>query len=154
MFFNNKVNRKKYVIFMGIAALLILCLGVEGFIKPIHLSNEKISKIFIAINISSDAISACGDATIEDEKAMKEVIGILNNVKVKLGKYSFHDLEGDSPSAWITIYDGTKEMDYIAFYYDIVTYNGNYYKISISQYDKLIDLCKQYGNVSGLEISY
>ena len=72
----------------------------------------------------------------------------MNDIKVMPGKYSVYDLEGESPSAWIVIYDGTKVVNSIDFYYNIVAYEDDYYKISISQYNKLIDLCRQYGDVS------
>lgn len=147
MCFNNKFSRKKYVVFLGIASLVILCIVIKCLIEPIHLSNKRISKIDIELQMSSLDLSVVGYATIDDEKAIKEAIGILNDIQVIPGKYSVYDLEGDSPSAEIMIYDGNKVVDSIGIYYDIVAYNGNFYKISISQYNKLIDLCRQYGDV-------
>lgn len=149
MCLNNKFSRKR-VFFLIIASLVILCLGIRCFstIKPIHLSNRRISKIFIALQMSSRDITVEGSATIDDKKVIKEAIGILNDIKVIPGKYSIYDLEGESPSAWIMIYDGTKVVNSIYFYYNIVAYKDNFYKISISQYNKLINLCRQYGDVS------
>lgn len=147
MCLNNKFNRKG-VFFLIIASLVILCLGIISNVKPIHLSNSRISKIFIALQMSTHDITVDGSATIDDKKEIEEAIGILNDIKVMPGKYSVYDLEGESPSAWIVIYDGTKVVNSIDFYYNIVAYEDDYYKISISQYNKLIDLCRKYGDVS------
>ncbi len=70
--------------------------------------------------MSSHDITVEGSATIDDKKEIKEAIGILNDIKVISGKYSVYDLEGESPSAWIMIYDGTKVVNSIYFYYNIV----------------------------------
>lgn len=108
----------------GTLTVIIKCFSN---MKPIHLSNKRITKFFIALQMSSHDIFVAGNATIDDEKAIKVAIGILNDIEVIPEKHFVYDLEGESPSAWIMIYDGTKVVNSIDFYYDIVAYNGNFY---------------------------
>lgn len=133
--------------------MIILCLGIRYFssTKPINLSNRGISKIFVVLQVSSNSISVCADAEIMGKGNIKEAIDVLNNIKIIPEKCSVYDLEGESPSAWILLYDGKKEVEHIDIYYDIIKYDDKYYRISVSEYDELIELCRQYGSISELE---
>lgn len=148
MNFNNIGKMRKMII--TIVCVIICCVILILFIinkyivKPISIEREGVDKITIAINISSKEKTFTGNANISDDTDLTAVVEVLNNIKASKGNYSIYDLEGDSPSATVMIYNGKEKMNSIYFYYNILVYNEHYYKISISEYDKLIEVCKNY----------
>lgn len=150
MFFERKKIEKKLFILSLAAFVLGVCIGIEFFSgkHSMKISEDGVSEIFIGLTLSSTEISASGSATIESEQEIKKVVDILNSIRVKRGNYSVKDLEGHSPHARINFFDDENEkINYIYFYYDIILYNGEYYGVNITQYKKLIGLCKKYGEV-------
>ena len=57
-------------------------------------------------------------------------------------------MPGESPSARVTVYKSETDLigTTIMIYYDIIaTSDGKYYKIDLSEHNKISDLCKKYG---------
>ncbi len=143
---------KKIGVILAILGSIVLCINWfynKLFTTPIDLKPSEIGKIFIAVELTSTEEPLRGGATVTDNDNLKDVVNILNNIKVfKKGKYSLYDLEGESPTAWIHIYNKAGEViDTIDIYYDILAYKVKYYKISMSEYNSLMEICQKYGEI-------
>lgn len=146
-----KINKVKRIIIALVttATFIVLAFIFCYKITPINLKQEEIRSISINIELSSPEKSISGMAEINNYNKIKDAIQVINSLKVSTEKNLDKKLGGDSPSAWMHTYDekGYK-IDSIYFYYDILRYNEEYYKVSISQYDKLAELCSKYGECS------
>lgn len=141
----NRKKRIKKIIIIVFSAVIVSNVVMT---KPIHLSKEGVEKIFVAVTINTNELSFDGDAAVTKEYDVDEVVKTLNRIKAfRFGKYSVEDLEGDSPTAWVMLYDKEGEIiDSIDFYQNIIVCNGGkFYKMSMSQYDKLLKICNVYG---------
>lgn len=66
-------------------------------------------------------------------------------MKIREAAALLEDLEGVSPTAWVELSDGKGErLDSVYFYQNILLCESGYYKISMSEYDKLIQLCRDF----------
>lgn len=139
-------KRKKRIKIVTMVLIMIIILVNIATKKPVRLSTDGIEKIFVAVEINTDRLTYGGHATVTKQSDMEDVIKTLNGIRVfRLGNYSVDDLEGDSPTAWIMLYDSDGEVvDSVDFHQDILSYDG-FYKISMSEYDKLIKICNDYG---------
>ncbi len=139
-------NRKKIIKKMVIIVFIIVIVANIVLTKPIHLSKEGVEKIFIAVMISTNELTFDGGAVVTKEYDVEKVVKTLNSIMAfRFGKYSRYDLEGDSPTAWIMLYDKEGEIiDSIYFYQNIISFNGKFYKMSMSEYDKLLKICNVY----------
>lgn len=83
---------------------------------------------------------------ITKKQDIEKAVKILNGIRTfRFGEYSVDDLEGASPTAWVELGDGKGErLDSVYFYQDILLCESGYYKISMSEYDKLIQLCRDF----------
>lgn len=99
----SKLSKKKCVIYILIIfiSLIVICLGIKFIFsaKFLHISNERITRIFIGIEESSLEVTASANADINDKNEIEEVIDALSGIKIASGGYSVDDLEGESPSA-------------------------------------------------------
>lgn len=143
-----KLREKKHILLIIFICLILICLGIKFIFdtKFLHISSEGIAKIFIGIEVHSRELACSASATISDKKEIQEIVDSLNHIRRLPGIYSVDDLGGESPSAWVMFYDKYEVINSIYFYYDIVVHDDNYYKIDLSEYDRLISLCKQYGD--------
>ncbi len=139
-------NRKKIIKKMVIIVLVIVIAANIVLTKPIHLSKAGVEKVFVAVTISTNELVFDGQATVTKKCDVEEVIKTLNNITAfRFGKYSIYDLEGDSPTAWINLYDKEGEIvDSIYLYQNILSFNGKFYKMSMSEYKKLLKICDLY----------
>ena len=132
----------KIILILGAAVFLPL-MSCNRF-TPINLLQEETHSMIIGIALSSPEKSIDGYAEITGNEEIKDCIQTINGLKVYSGKSLV--IDGDSPSAWICVYDEKgDEIHSIYFYYDIVRYDDEEYNIDISQYDKLSKLCAKYG---------
>lgn len=88
-----------------------------------------------------------GSVVIKDKNDIREVIKILKSINAYRGPYSIYDLEGDTPGAEVTIHliGDHGYGNIIGFSADILVDDGKFYKISMSEYDKLYKIKKKYG---------
>lgn len=116
--------------------------------SPFHLKGNNIYKIGLSIEYSAEDQWISGHALVEDKNDIKQTVKILNKIKAYRGFYSIDDLPGESPSARVTIYESETDLigTTIMMYYDIiVSSDGKYYKINISEHNKIRNLCEKYG---------
>ena len=140
-------NRKKIIKKIIIIVLIIVIVANIVMTKSIHLSKEGVEKIFVAVTINTNELIFDGKATVTKECDVEEVVKTLNRIKAfRFGKHSVDDLEGDSPTAWVMLYDKEGEIiDSINFYQNIISCNGGkFYYMSMSEYDKLLRICNGY----------
>ena len=142
-----KTSRNVIVKIVIIILIIVIMVNVVT-IKPIRLSTKGVEEIFVAIMISTNRLTFDGEATISKQYDIKDVVRILNGIRAfRWGEYSVYDLEGDSPTAWIHIYDKEGDIvDSIYFYQNILSYGDRFYKINMSEYDRLMEICKKYGD--------
>lgn len=140
-------NRMR-IIRIAVVILLIVILVNAIMIKPVHLSEDGVKECFVAVVISTDRLTFDGYASIKKKQDIKKAVKILNGIRAfRFGEYSVEDLEGDSPTAWVELSDGKGErLDSVYFYQDILSCESGYYKISMSEYDKLIQLCRDFSD--------
>ncbi len=132
--------KKKVIILFVLVVLLFIFLWYRGE-TPVELSIKDISKIDIVVDYGRYS------AYIENEKALLDVIETLNSIRGRSGGYTYKDLGGRTPISSVTIYDKKGEiLDYMHFSYNIFGADGNFYKMSSSEHNKLVMLCKKYGD--------
>lgn len=135
------------VIVLGIIITFII-IGLVACTKPMSLSvnQENIASISISVNSTIPKYEMLGSAKITDNEGIKDCIQKINSMKVYLKKD--YENESESPAALIKFYDEKrKETDSIYFYYDIILYNQEFYKVDTSEYEKLFELCRKYGEL-------
>lgn len=142
-------NRKKIIKIIKKMVIIVFIIVIAVNIvltKPIHLSKAGVKKIFVAVTINTNELIFDGKATVAKECDVEKVVKTLNNITAfRFGKYSRYDLEGDSPTAWVMLYDKEGEIiDSIDFYQNIIAFDGKFYKMSMSEYDKLLKICNVY----------
>ena len=142
-----KANRKRIIKIALIIVIIIAIMVNMVTIKPIHLNTKGVEEIFVAVMIDTNRLTFDGEATVSKRRDIADVVKRLNNIKTfRWGRYSVYDLEGDSPTAWIDLFDQEREVvDSIYFYQNILSYGNKFYKISMSEYDCLLKICKEYG---------
>lgn len=138
-------NRMRFIKIEGVILLIAIFINTV-MTKPVHLSEDGAEKCFVAVVISTDRLKFDGHASITKKRDIKKAVKILNGIRAfRFGEYSVEDLEGDSPTAWVELSNGEGErLDSVLFYQDILLCERGYYKICMSEYDKLIQLCKDY----------
>mgnify|MGYP000214440883 CR=1 FL=1 len=142
-------NRKKIIKLIKKMVIIVFIIVIAENIvltQPIHLSKAVVEKVFVAVTINTNELVFDGKATVTKECDVEEVVKTLNNITAfRFGEYSRYDLEGDSPTAWVMLYDKEGEIiDSVDFYQNIILFNGKYYKMSMSEYDKLLKICNAY----------
>lgn len=140
-------KRKRLIQVVAIILILVIIVNMVTT-KPIRFSKEGVGKVYVAVVISTDRLTFDGEATVTKQRDIEDVVKTLNSIRAyRWGKYSVYDLEGDSPTAWATLCDRKgDEIDSITLYQDILTYGDEYYKINMSEYDKLLKICNDYGD--------
>ena len=140
-----KASRKWIIKIVGIILIIAVMVNVVTA-KPIHLSTEGIEEVFVAVMISTNRLTFDGEATVTKQRDIEDVVKTLNSIRAfRWGRYSVDDLEGDSPTAWINLFDRERDIvDSIYFYQNILSYGDKFYKISMSEYDSLLKICKEY----------
>lgn len=132
----------------SVLLILVLLLYTQVYwTTPIRLDPEDISSLSIGIECSAEEISMSDGTVITDSQEIREAVTRLNRLKVKRGWYSEEDLPGQSPSAWITAWDGPRQVCSINIYYGIMLMweEGKYYGFPIEEHGTLETLCQQYG---------
>lgn len=132
----------------SVLLILVLLLYTQVYwTTPIHLNADNISSLSIGIECSAEEFSASDGTVITDPQEIREAVAVLNRLKVKRGRYSEDDLPGQSPSAWITAWDGSKEVCSINVYYGVMMMweEGKYYGFPMEEHGTLENLCQQYG---------
>ncbi len=140
-------NRMRIIKIAGVV-LMVAILVNTVMTKPVHLSEDGVGKCFAAVVISTDRLTFDGHASITKKQDIEKAVKILNGIRAfRFGEYSVEDLEGDSPTAWVELSDGEGErLDSVYFYQDILLCESGYYRISMSEYDKLIQLCRDFSD--------
>ena len=143
-----KTSRKRIIKIVVIIIIVIAIMVNMVTTKPVHVSAKGVEEIFVAVMISTNRLTFDGEATVTKRRDIEDVVKILNSIRAfRWGRYSVYDLEGDTPTAWINIYDGERQIaDSIYFYQNILSYGDEFYKISMSEYDDLLKICKDYGD--------
>lgn len=143
-----KTNKKRIIKIVVIIIIIIAIMVNMVTTKPIHLSTKGVQEVFVAVMISTNRLTFDGEATVTKQRDIEDVVKILNNIRAfRWGRYSVYDLEGDTPTAWINLFDREREIvNSIYFYQNILSYGDKFYKISMSEYDSLLKICKDYGD--------
>jgi hypothetical protein len=141
------MKHKKYYILIGFifcVFILVCYVGKQILFYPICLERRKIEKIFIGIEVSSQAKTYSGSITATGEQQIDDIVNTINKIRVFRKEYSIDDLEGESPTVWMLIYDKEgRVMDSIDIYYNILVYKGKFYKITMNEYDDIIQICSK-----------
>lgn len=144
----NKTAIHRYFKIGIVLICIILFYKICIVFSPFHLRENNIYKIGLSIEYSAENQWISGHAIVENKNDIKEAVQILNKIKAYRGFYSIDDLPGESPSARVTVYKSETDLigTTIMIYYDIIaTSDGKYYKIDLSEHNKISDLCKKYG---------
>lgn len=142
-----KTSRNVIVKIVIIILIIVIMVNVVT-IKPIRLSTKGVEEVHVGVGISTMELHFDGFAIVSEQSDIKDVVKILNGIRAyRWGEYSVYDLEGDSPTVMISIYDrGGEEIDSIYFYQNILSYGDKFYKVNMSEYDGLMEICKKYGD--------
>lgn len=149
MFIERKKIKKRFYILCFVAFAFGVCIGIEFFSgrNSMKISSKGVSKIIINIEPNAYEGISNGSATIDDEQSIKNVVDVLNGIRIRRGNYSLDGLARDELCTTITFLKGNEIINEVYFYSDLVFSNGECYGISIYQNDKLINLCERYGDV-------
>ena len=142
------ICKRKIIYSILVCAFVFLVYNVCIKTSPISLNQEEVYSIFLSVNYSAYNKSMVGDAWITDKDEIKETISILNGIKAYRGFYSVDNLSGNSPSASIVIHESENDTieDSYEMYYDIIASDkGEFYKIKLSENDKIGQLCQKFG---------
>lgn len=141
----NRIKIKRLIKKIVIIFLIIVIAINIVLTKPIHLSKTGVEKVFVAVTINTNELVFDGQATVTKKCDVEEVVKTLNNITAFRFGGSIDDLEGDSPTAWVMLYDKEGEIiDSVDFYQNIILFDSKYYKICMSEYDKLLKICNAY----------
>ena len=91
-----------------------------------------------------------GFAEIIGHDGINDVVQTLNSMKLSPGY--IEELGGDSPLVWVIFHNmWGGELFRIDFYDSLISFSGSwtggYYQIDMSEYEKLRELCRKYGEV-------
>ena len=111
-----KTNKKRIIKIVVIIIIIIAIMVNMVTTKPIHLSTKGVQEVFVAVMISTNRLTFDGEATVTKQRDIEDVVKILNNIRAfRWGRYSVYDLEGDTPTAWINLFDRERDSKFHLF---------------------------------------
>ncbi len=86
----------------------------------------------------------------KDTLIIKDCISTLNSISLRTGENLEKELEESSPLASVEFFDLNGNEIYSVYFHGGLLKKNNevFYRIDISEYEKMQELCKKYGNVA------
>lgn len=136
--------------------------SLETLTHSLCIKQEEIHSIFMGIVDIPGKGAYRNIAEIIANDEIKDSIQILNDIKVYQKNESFQYVGGDSPSAWVHFLDEKGDQIESIYFYEhilnykgevvenpiyenVLRYDGKWYGIDVSEYDRLQDIFSKYG---------